>query len=339
MVWNPRAAIWPNVDTVFSEMRESSTAFVSPIPLSAAAPVSRKGCESCATSRRLWECVADPGARAAHAPASVPTPALRPIPGRDFYGIPNPGPGSRLLLADLRERLIRQEETIIFALIERAQFQVNGAIYEPDAFDLPAGSARTFLEYLLHNLEAVYATVRRYTSPDEHAFTPGPIPEPILSALDYPQTLVPNDINANERILRAYIDDIVPAVCAPGDDQNYGSAATTDVACLQALSKRVHYGKFIAEAKVQQNEAEYAALALAGDRDGVYRLLSDATVEEVLLRRVRNKAMSYGSDITGGGVRDVYKVRPEVIARMYSDIIIPLTKEVEIDYIIHRCAK
>jgi chorismate mutase len=35
----------------------------------------------------------------------------------------------------------------------------------------------------------------------------------------------------------------------PGDDFNHRSAATLDVLCLQALSKRVHYGKFVAEAK------------------------------------------------------------------------------------------
>jgi len=80
--------------------------------------------------------------------------------GKDFYGIPNPGAGGRLLLSDLRERLIRQEETIIFALIERAQFNQNLMIYQSDAFfDLKG----TFLDYLLRKIESTYATVRRYT--------------------------------------------------------------------------------------------------------------------------------------------------------------------------------
>jgi hypothetical protein len=39
------------------------------------------------------------------------------------------------------------------------------------------------------------------------------------------------------------------AIATPGDDGNYGSAATLDVLALQALSKRIHYGKFVAEAK------------------------------------------------------------------------------------------
>lgn len=263
--------------------------------------------------------------------------AVIPEPGRDFYGIPNPPPGSRLLLGDLRERLIRQEETIIFAFIERAQFKVNQLIYQEGAFKL-SGEARTFLEYLLYNVEAAYSKVRRYTSPDEHPFAPrSALPKPILPALQFPRTLISNEINVNPTILDMYIDSIVPVICDVGDDQNYGSAATADVACLQALSKRIHYGKFIAEAKVQENPAEYQRLAESNDRLGIYRLLSDETVEDVLLTRVENKARSYGSDVTVLGAREVYKVKPQTIARIYRDFIIPLTKEVEIDYIILKC--
>jgi hypothetical protein len=42
----------------------------------------------------------------------------------------------------------------------------------------------------------------------------------------------------------------VPYVVAcwiAGDDGNYGSSAVCDTECLQALSKRIHFGKFIAE--------------------------------------------------------------------------------------------
>lgn len=51
-------------------------------------------------------------------------------------------------------------------------------------------------------------------------------------------------------------------IAAAGDDGNYGSAATLDVLCLQALSKRIHYGKFVAEAKFRW------ALVLGARRSG-----------------------------------------------------------------------
>lgn len=222
--------------------------------------------------------------------------SLRPHPGVDFYGIPNPSHGNALLLSDLRERLIRQEETIIFAIIERAQFRHNEAIYIPGKFDVPEGGDGTFSQYLLFELEKVYAKVRRFTSPDEHPFAPTKIlPEPILGELDYPDTLKKNSINLNSQIETMYRHSILPQICEEGDDQNYGSAASCDVMCLQALSKRIHYGKFIAEAKCQQSEEVYREMAARCDRQGIWDELSNMAVEEVLLRRVENKAKSYGS--------------------------------------------
>lgn len=48
-----------------------------------------------------------------------------------------------------------------------------------------------------------------------------------------------------------YISEIVPLICDPGDDEQHGSSAVCDVHVLQALSRRVHLGKFVAESKFQ----------------------------------------------------------------------------------------
>lgn len=296
----------------------------------------------------------------------------------DFNGVPSPPTGTPLRLSDLRERLIRQEETIIFSLIERAQFKSNDLIYTPHAFELPVSaqgsnptsehasthaSTRTsertsertsahtsvhtsaytstcdgtFSQFILFELEKVFASVRRYTSPDEHPFCPiSSLPDPVLPPLVYPDTLVDNDINVNSLIEKVYRKSIIPSICESGDDQNYGSSAVCDAACLQALSKRIHYGKFIAEAKCQANETLYAKLAADNNKEQIWKELSDLHVEERLLQRVDNKARSYGRDITDEGVRDVYKVKPSIISQLYKDFIIPLTKDVEVKYIIHR---
>ena len=254
----------------------------------------------------------------------------------DYHGIPSPSPNGRLLLSDLRERLIRQEETIIFALIERAQFRRNECVYRTGAFDLPE-SHLSFLTFLLQHLERSYALVRRYTSPDEHPFTShSKLPNPVLPPLDYPETLVPNSINHSAEIERTYIERILPRITDLGDDQNYGSSATCDVNCLQALSKRIHYGKFIAEAKFDSDPKLYITLGLEKDRQGIWTELSDSVVEEKLLARVENKARMYGREITDAGSNDSYKVKPNTIRQIYKDLIIPLTKEVEIDYLILR---
>ncbi|KAG0264483.1 chorismate mutase aro7 [Mortierella polycephala] len=251
-----------------------------------------------------------------------------------------------LSLARLRDVLIRLEDTIIFALIERAQFALNECTYQPGVYEYEDGYKGSFLGYFLHEMEKVHSRVRRYTSPDEYPFT-SPLPEPILPTLDFPPILHPNNINVNKDIMDRYLQDIVPKICTPGDDLNYGSSATRDVECLQALSKRIHYGKFIAESKFQDpaQQETYIRLIKAKDREGIMELLTNRTVEAALLRRLRRKAMIYGHDITEKG--DIIldddqngnvssKIHADVVVDLYERFVIPLTKEVEVDYLLKR---
>lgn len=85
--------------------------------------------------------------------------------------------------------------------------------------------------------------------------------------------------NVNASILELYLDHLLPEITAPGDDGNYGSAAMNDVIILQALSKRIHYGKFVAEAKYRAQPAEYGELISRGDAVGILELLTDRAVE------------------------------------------------------------
>jgi len=54
--------------------------------------------------------------------------------------------------------------------------------------------------------------------------------------------LHPNNINVNNKIWDSYINNVVPRICPIDDDSNYGSSATIDTSCLQALSRRIHFG-------------------------------------------------------------------------------------------------
>ncbi len=244
---------------------------------------------------------------------------------------------NQLNLHELRAQLIRQEETIIFALIERAQFKLNADCYEPNAIPV-AGFDGCFSDYLLWETEKIHARVRRYTSPDEHPFFAN-LPAPILPVMDYPHSIKPITINFNNRILALYRQSILPAICEAGDDHHYGSSATCDVVCLQALSKRIHYGKFVAEAKYQEQPGEYNPLIEAGDGNALLMLLTDREVEKKLLQRVAIKAATYGQDIdhaTEPQTPTRYKIMPEVIVAIYDRWILPLTKEVEVAYLLRR---
>jgi chorismate mutase len=237
-----------------------------------------------------------------------------------------------LSLDNIRNVLTRLEETIIFGLIERAQYGRNDAIY------VKVGVGRelkdeSLLEFLLHECERSHSKVRRYTSPDEHPFF-NDLPAPILPALDYASPLRPNTININPEIFGVYVKEIVPFICPAGDDRQYGSSAVNDVTLLQALSKRIHYGKFVAETKFRAHGAELEPLIRAQDRAALLAAITDADVERQILERVRRKAATYGAELeAGSGQR---KVDPEAVVAIYSRWIIPLNKKVQVLYLLQR---
>lgn len=290
-----------------------------------------------------------------------------------------------LSLDSIRSTLIRQEETIIFALIERAQYRQNAAVYaKKDNLGVPPGSIvpedgdknLSFLEYMLIGTEALHYAVRRYTSPEENAFFPDRLPaQKILDELEYPN-LLSNidgacDVNFNEILLKKYIDFIVPSITVSGDDEQHGSSVLCDVAVLQALSKRVHYGKFVAESKYLADPEGYQKLVNAGDADGVMELLTNSAVEAKVLRRAMLKAATYGREplladlpplqhsklnasiVAAAAAAAVVcaieamgedentwdKVCPATVESVYRDIIIPLTKDIEVAYLFRRCGK
>lgn len=255
------------------------------------------------------------------------------VPSADPVLLPACAP---LKLSSFRQHLIRQEETIIFAFIERAQFPRNPQVYKPSDSVLTMGG-QSLMDYMLRELEICHAKVRRYTSPDEQAFFAEAVSvQPVLPLLDYPATIRPNAINRNDDIKRLYLEKVLPEITSQGDDNlTMGSCAVADITCLQALSKRIHYGKFIAEAKFQANPEAYTTLINAGDSAGLMRLLTDLPQEERVLDRVQKKASTYGQD-PDSGENPEYKVDPKVIRSVYQDIVMPLTKEVQVEYLLQR---
>jgi len=171
---------------------------------------------------------------------------------------------------------------------------------------------------------------------------------------------------------------------------------------LQAISSRIHYGKFVAEVKFRDAPQDYEPLIrakvyiyiyvcvdcfvlawlglfssmisiihvsilwsfynlsfglftstklhcktrvfhLSGkflqDREGVMKLLTFTDVEETVRKRVEKKATVFGQEVSldsnndGNGKR---KFDPTVASRLYKNWMIPLTKEIEVEYLLRR---
>ncbi|EJU03044.1 chorismate mutase [Dacryopinax primogenitus] len=281
-----------------------------------------------------------------------------------------------LSLETIRGTLIRLEETIIFSLIERGQFALNPTIYQKGAVAQlkELGFQGSWLEWFLAEIESFHAKARRYTSPDEYPFTSN-LPAPLLPPLQFPTIFHPNTVNVNPTILNFYIHFILPRITANAtqalaakkraegvqgaaeweDDGNWGSAATVDVSVLQAISKRVHYGKFVSESKFRSKPSAFIPHIQAGNRQALEDLITKPEVERALLHRLRKKASLYGQEIgpdgeplvngkngvngTNGHAENEKakaKIDADVVVEIYESWLIPLTKEVEVDYLLQR---
>ncbi|KAI1386671.1 chorismate mutase [Hypoxylon trugodes] len=246
-------------------------------------------------------------------------------------------------LSNIRYQLIRLEDTITFHLIERVQFPLNKSIYTPGALQIGPDSELSFMDWYLREQEKLQSLIRRYEAPDEYPFFPEALQKPILKPLEYPRILHPNAVNVNEKIKHFYIEKFLPAVCPDfgrGDRgesaENYGSSATCDIACLQAISRRIHFGKFVAESKFQSDPEGYTRMIKAGDRDGIGESITNAAVEKQVLARLGLKARTYGTDPSTNGSADDGKINVEAVVSMYRDFVIPITKEVEVEYLMQR---
>jgi len=176
---------------------------------------------------------------------------------------------------------------------------------------------------MLREQERLQSLVRRYKSPDEYPFFPAVLQEPILKPLNYPHILHANNVNVNAQLKDCYINHILPAACVQTgrddrgeSEENYGSAASCDVLTIQALSRRIHFGKFVAESKFQTETERFVKLIKEEDRQGIDDAITNAAVEKKVLERLRLKAKTYGTD-PDMGANASSKVNADAVVAMY----------------------
>lgn len=69
-------------------------------------------------------------------------------------------------------------------------------------------------------------------------------------------------------------------------------------------------------------------------------LLTFPEVEETIEKRVEFKTRKYGKEVNASGDDDksepVYKIYPKIVTELYGKWIMPLTKEVQVQYLLRR---
>lgn len=242
-------------------------------------------------------------------------------------------------LNNIRESLIRMEDTIVFDLIERAQFYQQSPIYDSSKLEVP-GFDGCFLDWVILQTEKVHSKIRRYEATDEIPFFPDELEKPILPPMELPQVLAAyhKEVNVNDEIKKYYIEKIVPAVAASPADQpeNHGSVAITDLECLQAISRRIHFGKFVAESKFQSEPERFTKLIKARDSRGIDEAITNAAVEKKVLERIASKTDTYSGPVLRWSQKVQGKLTGDIVTSIYKELIIPMTKKVEVDYLLRR---
>ncbi|CAN1243435.1 Chorismate mutase 2 [Linum perenne] len=106
----------------------------------------------------------------------------------------------------------------------------------------------------------------------------------------------------------------------------------------QALSRRIHYGKYVAEVKYREAPHEYQPLIRAKDSEGLMNLLTFKKQEEIVMKRVEKKGMVFGQFVSLNDTENSgkYKIDPSLVSQLYEKWVMPLTKLVEVDYLLKR---
>jgi chorismate mutase len=240
-----------------------------------------------------------------------------------------------LNLDGIAARLEGLEETIIYKLIDRAQFAENGIIYQPGKSGFEGSGNLSLFDLRLRRQEEMDCDFGRFCVPEERPFNRD-LPEAKRNVSLSATGLEVDDfdsVNVTSDILAAYMT-LLKEICLPGDDGQYGSSTEHDVYALQAISRRIHYGAlYVSESKYRSDPLSYDNLVEKRDLDGLMNMLTRAEVEERILARIAKKVDHIQAEINSDARRSV---PPEAIMRFYRNHVIPLTKEGEIRYFLNR---
>ena len=127
--------------------------------------------------------------------------------------------------------------------------------------------------------------------------------------------------------MEKYFNLLLPKITEEGEDENLGSAVTADINLLQALSRRIHLGKLVAQSKYDSNKDLYSNLHTDED---YFTKLTNLEVENSILVRLKNKINNFNDELVTNFPSIRFK--PSEIVDIYRDFIIPETKRVQISY-------
>jgi chorismate mutase len=241
----------------------------------------------------------------------------------------------QMSLQEISQKLESYEETIVFKIIDRAQYAANEIVYERGKSGFKGAGNYSLLELRLRYQEQMDTQFGKFCVPEERPFIKN-FSAPRRKAMVDDRGILIDDcniVNLTEDIMTGY-RNLVPLFCETGDDGHYGSSVEQDVYALQAISRRVHFGSlYAAESKYTADPIGFGQLIDARDEDAIMSRLTRKDVEDKIIERVKEKTESTQVTVNQA-IRRV--VKPDVIVGFYRECIIPLTKKGQVMYLLNR---
>lgn len=220
-------------------------------------------------------------------------------------------------LAVVRTQLNNMTDRILMRLHDRSGFPLNRVVYEPGGVKIVSGADQSFLELALEGLEAYHALLGRYRYPDQHRLMSAPLPEAVAARVVDAAPAPDVRIGLRDELVPYYIEEILPRLCAPGEDAStFGETVYIDADTLELLNERIHAGRKVAQAKIA-SQPELADLV--DTPEALMERLRDRRREEEVLADVERRADRYEIDVA--------------LARTVFTWVIERTIELEVTYL------
>ncbi len=243
-----------------------------------------------------------------------------------------------LSLDEISSRLESFEETIVFKLLDRAQYTANERVYERGKSGFRDAGDLSLLELRLRSQQNIDVLFGKFNSLEERPFFNDDSIPRCKTIMEGNEIVVDNydAINLSVDIMAAY-RSFVPSFCRSGDDGHYGSSVELDVYAMSAISRRIHFGSiYAAECKFKSDPVGFGRLIDACDQKALLDRCTRKDIEDRTIERVREKTKS--TQITVN--RNIRKmIEPEIIVAFYRQHIIPLTKKGQVLYLLNRNRK
>ncbi len=222
---------------------------------------------------------------------------------------------------EVRRELAMAESGIILTLFERSRLPHNDPIYKD-------GPGASLFQAYIRGREDLDRMFGRYKDPRERPLFPKNMDDKavVIRKVDYGEAV--EGVNKKKEILEMYLLRILPQICKPGNDPTLeGSCIEKDKDCLDRISARVHYGDFVALAKLHEKPGLFVPMIKAGAWKDIRLTLRDEKQEAAVVERVAKKCLLLELDQTLG----------TVISNVWNRDIMPITLDDEVDFFkLHR---